>query len=63
MPISTRKIYVCPKCGYTTIKSVGDVITPTDFICPKCGAYMEIGESKMIRDTLFDILKSVFTKK
>ena len=63
MPIATPKLLICPKCGYETVRTIGDVITPTDFICSKCGGYMEMGKSKAIKDTLFNVLKGLFTKK
>lgn len=45
MPISTNKLYRCPKCGYTKTIFQGDVIVsfPT---CPKCEEMMElVGDS------------------
>ena len=60
MPIATKKMYRCQKCGFTMTKIVGDVITPANLIitCPKCGADMEIDFDAEIKDTFFDILKS-----
>ena len=43
MPIATPISFKCEKCGYFTIRMVGDVITINDIHpkCPKCGAKMK----------------------
>ena len=52
MPVMTTTYYKCPKCGFITTKSRGDVIySPTEFsppTCPKCHIKMrEVNESDL----------------
>ncbi len=63
MPIMTKKLYKCPKCGYTKIVSSGDLLTPMDLnqICPKCHTTMEL-VSDISKSSIFDLVKIFFKK-
>jgi len=42
MPLPITYKLTCKKCGYTTVKTVGDADIEIIFIkCPKCGASMD----------------------
>ena len=42
MPLPITYKLTCQKCGYTTVKTVGDADIEIILIrCPKCGASME----------------------
>ena len=63
MPIAQNITYKCPKCGYTTTITRGDVIySPAELsppTCPKCNIKMkEIDNTNII-----EILLNIFGKK
>ena len=43
MPLPITYKLTCPKCGYSTIKTIGDadVVELLYIKCPKCGSSME----------------------
>ena len=42
MPLPITMYLKCPKCGYSTIKTISDTDIEIIFVkCPKCGASME----------------------
>ena len=54
MPISRQLSFKCIACGYTEIRTVGDVLPDINMYkpCPTCGGKMEIAEQSSVADLL-----------
>lgn len=60
MPVSTKIVVECPKCGYTKVVKRGDVLPDASMFqkCPICGTTMRY--SKKSVNEAYGILDIVF---